>query len=490
MKRKAIIGVVLLLMAAVAAWYVFLRREPQSYTYVLPADMKAVASADMTALMWNAGQYTGYLQQLVLGDLGDAETGLNFSKKIYAFVSPDDYIGVAMAVADAKQLRAFFGTMNEEGSCEAVDEQRGFGWTTIEGQWLAAFDDDRLLVMGPALGSALDELRNRMVDYLQQDKAESGVQTPMFAELGEQKGIVALVSRLDVLPSANSRWMRTRLPGKAELQDVRLAASIEVGGNRLTLHTTLLSDHPDMQKLTDEMDALFRPIRGDLVDSAPQQTLFWGGVNTSGEQVLELLRKNPSLRTALILLNMGIDVDMMIKSIDGDAAVAVEALDGNIAVPAIFMAQLARTDFLNNVDYWKRSLASRSDVLFRDFGDNRFYFSMGPQGAYFGVKDKCLYVTPDERLAATALVPQVGNAVAPYRGEMKGCRWYLTLNLAQLWQQVGDLQTMVDSDTMADWLQRVQSILARLVIKASDVRHVDVELYTPEGTDFMKEWFK
>lgn len=490
MKRKAIIGVGLLLVAAVAAWYVFLRRGSQSYTHALPADMKAVASVDMSRLARESGLDAARLQELVFADRSVDDTGLDFAEKIYAFVSPDDCFGVVAAVADAKQLRKTLDALHEEGHCEAVDEQRGFAWTTIEGQWLAAFDDDKLLVMGPAMGSALDELRNRMATYLRQDEAESGAATPMFSELGEQQGAVALVSQLGVLPASYSSMLRTGLPKEVDPQDVRMAASLEVAGNRLALHVALLSDHPEMQKLIREAETLFRPIQGDLATLAPPQALLWMGANVNGEKLLEELRKEPTLRTALIMLNMGIDVDLILKSIDGDLSVAVEALDGNLSVPTVLTAQLARTDFLKNVDYWKRSLGPRSDVLFRDLGNNRFYFSMGAQGAYFGVKDKCLYVANDERLAASALVPQTASTVAPYRGEMKGCRWYLTVDLTQLWQQAGGLLAAAGGASATGWVQRAQTLLARLVIKVPDMRHVDVELYAPEGTNLMKECFK
>lgn len=488
MKKKAFVVLALAVALAAAVGFVVLRRGAQTYTYVLPADLKAVAAVDVADWVRQADLPDGRLQELVLGDADAGTAGLDFSKKMYIFVAADDYVGVALAVEDADRLQGVLAAQQKAGKCEPVREQRGFRWTTVDGQWLVAFDDDRLLAMGPAMGAQLDGLRNRMAAYLRQKREESGVVTPLFTELSEQEGALSLVARLDALPASGKEWLRMGLPEEVPPQDVRLAASLHADGNRLALRVALRSDNPALKKQMEAVSNLLRPLRGDLAACGPQRPLVWAGFNANGEKLLEELRTNPQIRTALIMLNFGVDVDMMLKSIDGDVSVAVEGLGSNFSIPTLLTAQLARTDFLSKADYWERSLAPRSDVRFKRRGTDRFNLLMGAYSVFFGVKDKCLYVANDERLEAAAVVEQPGAGVADYRREMKGCLWYVTVDLAQLWQQLGAALPVADGAIDAGFRQRIQASLVRLVVKSDTPLQVDVELYAPAGTNLLKEW--
>ncbi len=483
MKKRTLIGMGLLLVAVIAALCLFMCRRAETYVYVLPADMKAVASVDVAALAKVTGWNADSLQAAGLAGPDGEAVGLDLSKKIYAFVSPEDYVGVTGVVDDAGLLQKFLQKKSEEGVCSAVREQRGFRWTTLSDRWLAAFDDDKWLVMGPAMGKEQDELRYKMLLYLRQDKAESGVGSPLFAELPQQTGPVTAVTRLDVVPQAY-------VPAKVDPQDVRMAFSLQLEDNRMALHIALLSDHPEIQKRCDEIKALFRPIRGDLAAYDLQRPLLWACVNLDGEKLVEQLRKNPSVRTALIMLNMAIDADMILKSIDGDVAVSVEGLDGNVSIPTRLTARLRNTDFLSHADDWKRPAGGRSDLAIEEQGNDRFYLSMGDYSFYLGVKDRSLYVTNNERLASSALVAPPEGQLASLRKEMEGCYWYVTIDLTRLSQQGSTWLPVAAEGKDAQYVRNLQDICTRLVIKSVEPQQLDVELYAPDGTDLTKELLK
>ena len=134
--------------------------------------------------------------------------------------------------------------------------------------------------------------------------------------------------------------------------------------------------------------------------------MAWACVNVDGGSLLEMLRQNPVARTFLIGLNLGVDADLMIRSIKGDVAVTVPASalqnPGNVLVTA----HLAEKDFLKEAAYWKESAARSGAWTFRDFGNDRFYWAANGVQAYFGVEGETLYVTPEEEMTGWVSGPE------------------------------------------------------------------------------------
>ncbi|MDR9826057.1 hypothetical protein RCJ22_10610, partial [Vibrio sp. FNV 38] len=81
-----------------------------------------------------------------------------------------------------------------------VTRQRGLSWVVVEQQWLMAFDDDKALAMGPAVGAAQDQLRTVIAQLMKQDKDESAQGTELFALLGTKDEPLVAAVRPELMP--------------------------------------------------------------------------------------------------------------------------------------------------------------------------------------------------------------------------------------------------------------------------------------------------
>ena len=142
----------------------------------------------------------------------------------------------------------------------------------------------------------------------------------------------------------------------------------------------------------DNLTLPLAPIKGDMLQADADEPFAWICVNMKGEELLPYLRKVDEIRTALLGLNMFVDLDMMIKAIDGDVMLAMPKLDIRQSMPGIiFTATLNNADFLKNADDWKQ--VSRR-------GANDFVMNQDGLNIFFGVRNGKLYLTNSQELAA------------------------------------------------------------------------------------------
>ena len=105
-----------------------------------------------------------------------------------------------------------------------------------------------------------------------------------------------------------------------QLKDVQLLLGIDAEENRIEIDADLISAQPDVQAQLQKMGDVFRPINGALIERLRSNELLCVMCNMEGTTLLEMLRKNPKIRTGLLGLNMMVDADLMLSAIDGDVS--------------------------------------------------------------------------------------------------------------------------------------------------------------------------
>ena len=129
-------------------------------------------------------------------------------------------------------------------------------------------------------------------------------------------------------------------------------------------------------------------------------------------------------------MNLSVDLDMMLKAINGDVSIAVPKLD--LQNPDfILSATLTNTDFLKNADDWK-GISKR--------GTNDFAFEYDGMRAFFGVRDNKLYLASSERMANNAFAEASKDA---FQSASKGKYLSASLNVGQLIQSYPGLALML-----------------------------------------------
>ena len=158
MKKKWIWGAAVVLVLALSlGLYRFFTAD--DYRRVLPSRPLALAAVDWVRLSEENDMGMQDWKKLLPEGLEPGQTGIDWSKKMYAFVSSKEYVGLLAAVSDEADLRRLLDEAAKKGRCTPVEDYRGYSWTVWDGSWMVGFGDGALLMMGPGLKADMDALR-------------------------------------------------------------------------------------------------------------------------------------------------------------------------------------------------------------------------------------------------------------------------------------------------------------------------------------------
>ena len=137
-------------------------------------------------------------------------------------------------------------------------------------------------------------------------------------------------------------------------------------------------------------------------------------------------------------------MDNIIKSVDGDMCVIMpNGSDKGFRMK--MCAQLAHSQWLKDVDYWKQSCPPGSRI--RDWNQSAYCFSDGKTSFYFGVSpDKQFYSGGSEEDALMALTQSKNPIPASWQRLIEGQKMVMVMNLDALTdnqQGVGGVSSML-----------------------------------------------
>ena len=420
------------------AWFQYGSKD--AYLNALPQDATAIARVDFRELLDDADLSADEQQQLLrrlaedLGadaaDVQPEHLGLDLSRPLYVFASPSGSLGAVARVADQDDFRDLLTALAARGDASEVTSQRGLSWCVVRQQWLLAFNGSKALLMGPAVGSAQDQLRPEMARLLEQGSQESGRQSSLYTQLRKSDAPVAAVVSPELLP-ADARTLLAKA-GVRSADDALLRLTMEPDDNELEMQLAVLTENDDVRQRLKEADALLRPLRADLLDYTHEDAPAWMALNIKGDDLLPLLRRSEQLRLALITLNLVVDADLIIRSIDGDVAVELSGLTpgvlrGGDLPTAQLTARLTDTDFLRHAPTW----GSQSLMPVRTLSPNDFAITLGRQPLYFGARDKVFYLGTMPVLAESRK-DDTNAYLRDHRRGIKGLRLYATVDIASV----------------------------------------------------------
>src|SRR3712207_4156849 len=142
------------------------------------------------------------------------------------------------------------------------------------------------------------------------------------------------------------------------------------------------------------------------------------------------MQQNKGVQALLAGINTAIDMDNILRSVDGDITFVAPSFD-TTNLQLSMAAQLAHSKWLADVAYWKQSVPQGGSIS--DWKKNSFYYRDGKTSFFFGVTaDQQFYAgsSADESLAtlkpaSTPLAAKITNAIP-------GNRMVMVINLASL----------------------------------------------------------
>lgn len=351
--------------------------------------INAIPESSTLLMSTNTAKLTGVGSQQLLKSLlhfkNVDKTGIDFSANVYFFEDARYNIGLCAKVSDDDKL----ADMLQQAGCR-VEKRRGFRFALLQGNWIVGFSDVSVLLMGPVIPAAIDEMKGQMVQYLKQSEDESIKDTPLMERLQAIDAPMAMVCQASALPEQFITPFTIGAPRDASPSDIMIAASMEVSHGRLLISGQTFSFKKQIDEALKKAQQTYRPIKGDYVKTMSTSDGMGLFMNIDGKNFHKLIRQNRGVSTMLMGINTAIDMDNIIKSIDGDMALIASGL-GNDKLQMMMGAKLGNSNWLKDVAYWKQSVPKGGHI--GDWGKNCFYYTGNQTAYYFGVTDDMQYMS-------------------------------------------------------------------------------------------------
>lgn len=416
------------------------------YVNVIPSGSVALMSFDLVQMAEKSGggsDKTAALKSILhVDDMDDC--GIDFSNKAYAFESADGSLGMVLSVSDASDMEDWFMELSKRGVCSKITERKGFKFTVLHDNFVAGFSKNALLVMGPAVGAAQAELQRKMIKYMDADDEMDTQTARIYDRLDSMAAPINLVAQAQALPEKFVAPFTLGAPKGTSPADIYIAArmNVDTHGN-LNITGENFSFDANIDKALKAAAASYQPIQGQFLNTIPSNAVFAMACGVNGEQYIKQLHGNDAFRSILLGLNTAIDIDLMIKGIDGDMLITVPSMQ-NDKMDFQMVAPAAHADWLGDVDYWKKSCPAGSKIVDWTRPDT-YHFISSDWNVYFGINENHhLFFGSSEALAAGAGKP-VTSCISPeVQQMMKGKRLCALVNVEALASGNPEVKTLTD----------------------------------------------
>lgn len=398
------------------------------YLNAIPSKSTAVISIDMSRLN---GQEQEQNQEHILKTMlhvdDVSKCGLDVKEKVYLFETIDGNLGLCAKVADEGDVSNWLSELSQQRICSTVTERKGFHFAVLKDSWLVGFSSKALLVMGPVVAEAQAEMQRQMVRYLNADEDAGIKSSKLFAQLDSIDSPMAMVAQAVALPEKFVAPFTLGAPKDADASQIVIAAGMDVEDGVLKIVGRTFSFNPSINQALVKSQQVFRPIQGDYVQSMPDDAMAGIFMNVAGSRFLPLVQSNQGLQTLLMGINASIDMDNILRSVDGDMSIVLPTL-GADHMQMMMAARLSHAKWLSDVDYWKQSCPKGSTI--GNWKSNAFCYSSGKTCFYFGVTDdKQFFSGNDEVSAESSIRPSSHPVSKRVQNMIRGEKMVMVINL-------------------------------------------------------------
>lgn len=486
MKKQWIVGVIALLVVVLAVWF-FWPKDQSAHVRVVPADATALMELDLEGFLQESELSEEKIKTLLPEHMDVWNSGIDWEKHAYVFVDAVGMNGCLLAVKDAGELKEFLAQNGELMGITPVEEQQGYYWSLVSGSFVLGFDDDVLMIMGPTLASAQAEMRQRMLGYLKQDKSESVLKAPLYKKMQEQDGVLKAAVSLEMFPEYYRMFQNLGLPEHVDFSKMLMTLSIESKKGQIVFHTGVLSEDPALAQKMKALDDLSGQIDGDFLTSVSPNTTLWMGANLKGDKLMQLMSEIPPLRLYLMAMNHVMDVERMIRSIDGDVALS-GTVDGEPVV--CVQAHMSDLSFMDDADYWISSARASGNYEFERVDEDLYRIGkVAPQDLFLGLKDRNVLFTTSRSAMNGLQKGMDSDLLKPYEDDIRESKFYV-------WGNLGAVNGVIRSMGLSEQNPQVQQVerffgkFKAVALRSTKATSMDLIFYLKNKESGLKQLFE
>lgn len=285
--------------------------------------------------------------------------GIDFTAPVYVFKTSSDCFGLTMKVSSDDDLSDFIQLLAKQGICSKPVERDDFFSGNLFDDIEYTYDGKTLLLIS-CLGDGGSAMNKQVsAQLLKQDQDNSFVSTEAFDKMEEQTGDVKMYSNLGIMPQSFAEQVASFLPKGVKKNDIEVLASISFENGKAVLASTIWGKTPKAQQLIDDTDKNMMPLKGSFANVPAEDFLAWASVGVKGEWLLSKIKDEEQLNQLLFMIERGIDVEQMLRTVDGDFTLVMPSslvTSEKDNMDFLAYAQVKNCDFMDDVDYWQQSM--------------------------------------------------------------------------------------------------------------------------------------
>ena len=419
-------AIVVCALVALIAWWLW----PKNYADMIPAQAKAVVRIVPSELTNSPLKSVNPIEKAI----GIKPDGIDLKSPVYAFVTPNEYIGFTAKVENKEAVINQVNKLVRAKKCAPIEYIDGQAWIWINAGWLATCTDNTLLILGPGVAQERDVLRQTMTAMI--NTGDTFTSTDNFKKLKELTGGIQLFAQLDAMPTPYNLLFRMAIPADCDPAAVNVFATADMNLSKAkqcvtTITSTLTSENNDILAAIDQYEKEKGCI--SVPTNGKQQTpLFVLSTRTQGKPLLKLLKTDATLRGLLMGLNQTFDADQMLGSTNGLFSIEIDSLANDWTPIYCMKAETQAKGLFDNADYWMDCAKKQKNVTLRRISPNAFVLNSNKQQLHFGLNatNTTLY------FASAAMVAKAQMPFdATKTNAAKGTLVYFQLNLKRFFEQ-------------------------------------------------------
>ncbi len=465
---------------AVGASVWFLSNRKADLTSALPEDSFVVGKIDFAQFAEGDNMLADALKSVVSEDEIKEkikESGVDITNPAYVFAHQNN-MGVVIGLRDEKDFLDEF--------VDDVEKWRGLkiGTLEVEDKFMVATDGKRAMIIGPVMSAQQDEMRQDIYKWMKKQK-ECKVSEKLMKAVEESKGLCTAAFSYGNLPSIATKEIHRAMVEVAEqsgnkenvmkevekmekmLEDMILSLDFSITNDEFALDLAISG--VQMDKMLEQYIPI-KPINGSLAGVSGIRPFFHAEMGVDGAKLLaslqQIFKSVPEARTAWLAANMMLDLNQIVKSINGDMSITIPEFQKYDVPPMLVQAELKNDSFMQNVNDWNGGVSEAAGLSFSPYRDDLYVAYRYYEPYYFGTKNNRLFISNNEYL--TSNVPTGNNAVP---ADAKGALGYMCFNLESLnmWDQIPGI------DYMPRKLQEIKNFNRAMVV-VKDFQHIRFSL--------------
>ena len=360
------------------------------------------------------------------------KSGIDASHRIFLFESPDGNLGLCAKVDDADHLNETFKQLSGKGLCPNPVKRKGFHFTVLKDAWVAGWSDKAILVMGPVTVDAQAALQLQIAQYLKQDDDEGITSSKLFTKLDSIDAPMSMVAQAAALPDQFIAPFTLGAPKDADASQVLIAAEMNIKQQVMHINGETFSFNPRVNEALKSAHGVYRPIQGKYVSAMPADAMLGMFLNVDGKKFLPLMQSNKGIQALLTGINTAIDMDNIIRSVDGDMAIITPSFAAD-KLSMSMTAQLNNTNWTKDINDWKKSCPAGGKII--DWKPNAWAYTSDKTSFYFGFSnDKQFFSGSSKEEAEKAIYSAKQQLPAHVKDMVKGQKLVMIINMAAMSQ--------------------------------------------------------